>query len=147
MDARISGTAYQAFLVAPITVLGTAVRVGLTSIRDVNLTIAQSYLKERVSQLSPRPAKIDIVVSNLLQKGFAFTKSHFIFLESDGQLLVANKEETPTTVRGFSINNIMSFFKNGVSKIKDGIKKYDDERTEDLTDILINKGQLWNNIG
>lgn len=56
------------------------------------------------------------------------------------------KEETPTTVHWFSINNIIGFFKNGVSKIKDSIKKYDDERTEDLTDTLTNQGQLWWNI-
>lgn len=59
----------------------------------------------------------------------------------------ANEEATPTTIRWFSFNNIISFFKNGVSKIQDGIKKYDDERTEDLTDLLTNKGQLWSSIG
>ena len=58
----------------------------------------------------------------------------------------ANEEETPTTVRWFSINNVFGFFKNGVSKLKDGIKKYDETRTEDLTDILTNKGKLWGKI-
>ncbi len=56
--------------------------------------------------------------------------------------VAATKEETPTTVHGFSINNIVSFFKNGVSKIKDSIKKYDDERTEELTDTLTSKWLL-----
>jgi hypothetical protein len=59
---------------------------------------------------------------------------------------VAEDQETPTTVRGFSINNVVSFFTNGVSKLKDGIKKYDDERTEDLNDILTSQGQLWSKI-
>ncbi len=58
----------------------------------------------------------------------------------------ANEEETPLTARWFSINNLFSFFKNGVSKLQDGIKKYDEARTEDLTDILTNKGQLWGKI-
>ena len=58
----------------------------------------------------------------------------------------ASAEEIPTTVRWFSINNIISFFKNGASKIKDGVKKYDDERTEELNDILTNQGQLWTDI-
>lgn len=58
----------------------------------------------------------------------------------------AQDEETPTTVRGFSINNVFSFFKNSVSKLKDGIKKFDEERSEDLTDLLTSKWQLWNNI-
>lgn len=51
----------------------------------------------------------------------------------------AQDEETPTTVRGFSINNVFSFFKNSVSKLKDGIKKFDEERSEDLTDLLTSK--------
>ena len=51
----------------------------------------------------------------------------------------AQDEETPTTVRGFSINNVLSFFKNSVSKLKDGIKKYEDERAENLTDLLTSK--------
>lgn len=59
---------------------------------------------------------------------------------------VKEDDEVPTTVRGFSINNIVGFFKNGVNKIKDGIKKYDEERTEDLTDVLTSKGKLWTNI-
>jgi len=40
----------------------------------------------------------------------------------------------------------MSFFTNGVNKIKDGMKKYDDERSEDLTDILTSNGKLWGTI-
>gem|GEM_PF-885495 len=56
-------------------------------------------------------------------------------------------KETPTTVRGFSINNMLGFFKNGISKVKDSIKKYDEERTEDLTDLLTNNGQLYGKIG
>jgi hypothetical protein len=48
----------------------------------------------------------------------------------------ADKEETPTTVHGFSINNVFDFFKGAANKLKDGIKKYDDERTEELTDVL-----------
>lgn len=56
-------------------------------------------------------------------------------------------KETPTTVHGFSINNILGFFKNGISKINDSIKKYDEERTEDLTDLLTKNGQLYGKIG
>ena len=58
----------------------------------------------------------------------------------------AKDEETPTTVRGFSISNLLSFFKNTASKLKDGIKKYEDERAENLTDLLTSKWQLWNNV-
>lgn len=58
----------------------------------------------------------------------------------------AKAEETPTTVRWFSLNNVFSFFKNGISKIQDGIKKYDEERAEDLTDLLTSKGKLWGQI-
>ncbi|MCX6823849.1 MAG: hypothetical protein NT085_01880 [candidate division SR1 bacterium] len=60
---------------------------------------------------------------------------------------VKEDTEVATTSRGFSINNIMSFFTNGVNKIKDGMKKYDDERSEDLTDILTSNGKLWGTIG
>ena len=60
--------------------------------------------------------------------------------------IVADKQETPTTVRGFSINNVIGFFKNGANKLKDSIKKYDEERTEDLTDLLTSQGQLWGKI-
>jgi len=56
-------------------------------------------------------------------------------------------QETPTTVRGFSINNIIGFFKNWFTKINDAIKKYDEERTEDLTDALTRQGQLYGDIG
>ena len=59
---------------------------------------------------------------------------------------VKEDTEIPTTVRGYSIGNIMSFFKNGASKIKDSMKKYDDERAEDLTDLLTSQGKLWSNI-
>lgn len=59
----------------------------------------------------------------------------------------AEKEETPTTVRGYSINNVISFFKTAGNKITDGIKKYDEERAEDLTDLLTSQGDLWTNIG
>ncbi len=55
--------------------------------------------------------------------------------------------ETPKTIRWFSINNVLGFFKNWVSKIKDSIKKFDDERTEDLTDFMTDEGRLYNNIG
>jgi hypothetical protein len=55
-------------------------------------------------------------------------------------------KEAPTTVRWFSINNVISFFKNWASKLKDGIKKYDEERAEDLTDVLTQQGQLWGKI-
>ncbi|HBB04123.1 TPA: hypothetical protein DCZ39_04480 [Patescibacteria group bacterium] len=55
-------------------------------------------------------------------------------------------QETPTAKYGYSINNIMGFFKNGISKITDSIKKYDDERTEELTDSLTGNGQIWNKI-
>lgn len=55
-------------------------------------------------------------------------------------------KEVPTTVRGFSINNVVNFFKSSFNKINDGIKKYDEERSEELTDILTNQGQLWGKI-
>jgi hypothetical protein len=55
--------------------------------------------------------------------------------------------ETPTTNRPFSIGNFVSFFKNSFSKLKDAIKKYDDEKAEDLTDILVNQGNLYSTIG
>lgn len=67
-------------------------------------------------------------------------------IQSISTQAAANGEETPTTVRWFSLNNVFSFFKNGISKIQDGIKKYDDERAEDLTDLLTSKGKLWGNI-
>lgn len=56
------------------------------------------------------------------------------------------KSETPTTVRWFSINSVIGFFKNSANKLKDSIKKYDDELTEELTDLLTSQGQLWNSI-
>lgn len=59
---------------------------------------------------------------------------------------VTEDSEIPTTVRGFSISNIIGFFTNGISKLKEGIKKYDDERTEDLTDVLTSNGKLWSSI-
>lgn len=49
---------------------------------------------------------------------------------------VKENREVPTTLRGFSINNIKSFFKTTGGKIKDAMKKYDDERAEELTDKL-----------
>jgi hypothetical protein len=33
----------------------------------------------------------------------------------------------------------MGFFKNSFGKLKDSIKKYDEELTEDLTDVLTQK--------
>lgn len=56
-------------------------------------------------------------------------------------------KETAKTVRWFSINNVLGFFKNSFSKVKDSIKKYDDERTEDLTDLLTSQGKLYSAIG
>jgi len=56
-------------------------------------------------------------------------------------------KETATTRRGFSINNIVSFFTNGFSKVKDAIKKYDEERAEDLTDLLTGQWTLYSMIG
>lgn len=58
----------------------------------------------------------------------------------------AEDEETKTTVRPYSIMNIVSFFKNSANKVKDAIKKNDDERTEDLTDVLTQKWQLRSNL-
>lgn len=55
--------------------------------------------------------------------------------------------ETPTTVRGFSINNVMGFFKNSFTRLKDNIKKFDEERTEDLTDLVTDEGRLYSRIG
>ncbi len=46
----------------------------------------------------------------------------------------------------FSINNIVSFVKNIPGKVKDGIKKYDEEKTEDLTDIIVQKGWLYKKL-
>lgn len=57
------------------------------------------------------------------------------------------QRETPTTARPFSIGNIIGFFKNSITKVKDGIKKFDEERTEDLTDLLTSQGKLYSNIG
>jgi hypothetical protein len=56
-------------------------------------------------------------------------------------------QETPTTIRGFSINNMISFFKNTANKVKDAVKKYDEERSEDLTDFLTDQGKLYSSIG
>jgi len=56
-------------------------------------------------------------------------------------------QETATTKRWFSINNVVSFFTNGFSKLKDAIKKYDEERAEDLTDILTSQWTLYAKIG
>ncbi len=58
----------------------------------------------------------------------------------------AQDEEVPTTVRPYSIMNIMSFFKNSANKIKDSMKKNDEARAEDLTDVLTQKWQLWSNL-
>ena len=59
---------------------------------------------------------------------------------------VTENNEVATTKHWFSINSVFGFFKNSINKIKDGVKKYDEERTEDLTDILTNQGQLWGKI-
>lgn len=80
-----------------------------------------------------------------------FIKEKWLQPKCKDQLQAINakvKEDTeiPTTVRGYSINNVISFFKNGVSKIKDGMKKYDDERSEDLTDLLTSQGKLWSTV-
>ncbi|MEI8091447.1 MAG: hypothetical protein WCG98_04355 [bacterium] len=37
----------------------------------------------------------------------------------------------------YSINNIFAFAKNTFTKITDSVKKYDEERTEELTDIVL----------
>lgn len=47
----------------------------------------------------------------------------------------------------FSINNIGSFFKTSVNKIKDGIKKYDEERAEELTDAVLQNGAALEKFG
>lgn len=49
--------------------------------------------------------------------------------------------------RGYSINNIASFFKTSVGKIKDGIKKYDEERAEELTDTVLQNGNRFEKFG
>lgn len=46
----------------------------------------------------------------------------------------------------FSINNIIGFVKNIPGKVKDGIKKYDEEKTEDLTDIIVQKWWLYKKL-
>lgn len=46
----------------------------------------------------------------------------------------------------FSINNIVGFFKNIPGKVKDGIKKYDEEKTEDLTDLIVQKWGLYRKL-
>jgi hypothetical protein len=46
----------------------------------------------------------------------------------------------------FSINNIIGFVKNIPGKVKDGIKKYDEEKTEDLTDLIVQKGGLYKKL-
>ena len=47
----------------------------------------------------------------------------------------------------FSINNVLSFFKNSVSKVGDAIKKHDEERAEDLMDIALQNGLLFEKLG
>lgn len=61
--------------------------------------------------------------------------------------VVEKDDEVPAKKRGFSINNMVSFFTTGANKIKDSIKKYDEERNEDLTDALTNQGKLYSSIG
>jgi hypothetical protein len=34
-----------------------------------------------------------------------------------------------------------------VTKVKDGIKKHDEEKTEELVDIMTHQGQLYRNLG
>jgi len=45
--------------------------------------------------------------------------------------------------RRFSINNIIWFFKNSKSKFVDNLKKRTDERTDDLTDILVKDWKVF----
>ena len=47
----------------------------------------------------------------------------------------------------FSINNIASFFKTTVNKVKDGIKKYDEDRAEELTDSVLQNGDRLEKFG
>lgn len=56
-------------------------------------------------------------------------------------------KETATTSRPFSISNVVWLFKNGFSKITDAIKKNDDEKIEDLTDVLTSQWTLYAQIG
>jgi len=73
--------------------------------------------------------------------------------KSDKQADVLKKQqelknqETPITIRRFSIKNVIGFFKNTVSKIQDSVKKYDEERAEDFMDAFTNKGKLYSKIG
>lgn len=46
----------------------------------------------------------------------------------------------------FSINNIIGFVKNIPGKVKDGIKKYDEEKTDDLTDVIVQKWWLYKKL-
>lgn len=47
----------------------------------------------------------------------------------------------------FSINNIVWFFKSSFNKIEDGVKKHDEERTEDLMDIALQDWLLFERLG
>lgn len=42
---------------------------------------------------------------------------------------------------------MLGFFKTNVNKVKDSIKKYDDERTEDMTDVLLQNGDRFIQFG
>ena len=46
----------------------------------------------------------------------------------------------------FSINSVISFFKNIPGKVKDGVKKYDEEKTEDLTEMIVQKRWLYRKL-
>jgi len=59
----------------------------------------------------------------------------------------AQEEETPTTIKWFSISNVIWVFKNTISKVKDWIKKFDEERTDDLMNLVTNEGLLYSRIG
>lgn len=73
--------------------------------------------------------------------------------EEQAQAIQQNKQDShPDTGakdkgKFFSIGNFVSFITNIPKKIGDGIKKYDEEKTEDLTDMLVNQWELYTRIG
>lgn len=47
----------------------------------------------------------------------------------------------------FSVKNMLGFFSSGAEKIKNGIKKYDEEKVEDLTEIMLDHGKVFEKLG
>jgi len=69
-------------------------------------------------------------------------KSKDISTADDSPDLEPKKKKRP-----YNINNIASFFKTVTGKLKDGIKKYDEERAEELTDLVLQNGERMEKFG